>query len=63
MSRLGCHGYQMMAALGSRESLDGVRGDTGTWRECVPLHERTGLNFATDRPVETWEMGKRLDLA
>lgn len=53
MSRLGCHGYQMMAALGSRESLDGVRGDTGTWRECVPLHERTGLNFATDRPVGT----------
>lgn len=57
-SRLGCHGYEVMAALGGRKvpSLGGVM-----WGVCVPLHGRTELNSADAWPRLLGD-GERLHL-
>lgn len=57
-SRLGCRGYEVMAALGGSEvpSLGG-----GTWGVCVPLHERTELHSAEAWPRLPGD-GERLHL-
>lgn len=57
-SRLGCRGYEVMAALSGREvpSLGG-----GMWGVCVLLHERMELNSADAWPRLLGD-GERLHL-
>lgn len=58
-SRLGCHGYEVMAALGGKE-VPSLGGGTWGWG-CVPLHERTELNSADVWP-RLFGDGERLHL-
>lgn len=58
-SRLGCRGYEVMAALGGKE-VPSLGGGTWGWG-CVPLHERTELNSADVWPRLLGD-GERLHL-